>query len=143
MNSLAISLLEKLPVEVGCGDGVRETYVAELKAVDDGDALTAFVDRWKRIWLLPSVPPGVGDGENALIAGDFDASAVLECVRANRTEECCEHVQRGESCVSMDLVMPRVLAAAVLIANRFGVPFDVALIQMVRSALGSEEEKTS
>jgi len=121
--------LTDLPVEPN-HDEMTCSYMSQVKQVNSVEALKAHVDKWKALWNL-DVPPGmkVTQEELNLANGTFDAEAAFACVkRCYEPDGHCGHT--SPSCYGMHIVLPPVLLFAHLIGKEYGVPTDIAVIQM-------------
>jgi hypothetical protein len=139
--------LSRLPVTPGFDtDNVSDSYIAELRGVATPEELLAFTARWAPLYSLSRARPFDRKAKDAkrfrvtqknqqrLLAGDFDAVEALECIKQSRKREdrednTCKHA-RMYSCVGMHIMTPSVLIDAFLVARRYGVSTDLALVQM-------------
>lgn len=115
--------LKTLPV---CPDMDNETsvlsvFVKERDSIKTLEDLANFVERWQSIWI-DNERERI-DQEESLISGSFNAQEVLECIQ--KAGECGH-----QNCCADHIFIPISLLQASLISKKYGVPFDVALIQM-------------
>jgi hypothetical protein len=133
--------LKELPVVPTIDtDHVKEAYVSELAAVATPEQLWEFAKRWRPLYLLSRKEKIDKKAKDArrfritqnnmqrLISMDWKPKEAFECIQASRTGPC-KHVAQF-SCVGAHIVLPPVLLMAHLIARKYGVTTDLALIQM-------------
>lgn len=134
--------LKDLPVQPDPNGGelVKTAYVTELKAVASPEQLWEFAKRWRPLYLLTwkeKIDKKAKDAKRfrisqknmqALISGTWDPRVAFECVQAGRTG-VCKHA-RMYSCPGMHISVPIVLLQTDFVAKRYGVPSDIALIQL-------------
>jgi len=110
-----------------------ETYFNELKKINTPEELKAHTNRWKAIWTLKfeRKEEKITEEEQSVIDGTYDAVEALECVcQSFKPNNGCKHVDSGRSCAGMFIAMPVVVIFATMAANHYGVPVEVAMIQM-------------
>lgn len=133
--------LNQLPVRPNpASNSVQETYIAELKAVTTPEQLSAFVLRWQSLYKMTRyrrIPKKEKDAKRyrvtqnnlkKLIVGDFDPAEALSCIQVSR-DQTCRHAAQY-SCVGLHIMVPTILLDAMLVAQEYVVPTDLALIQM-------------
>ena len=133
--------LKELPVvPTETTDNVKEAYIKELAAVTTPTQLWEFAKRWRPLYLLSRKEKFDRKGKDAkryrltqknmqkLISGDWDPVKALVCVNANKTGACGHLTQFG--CVGAHIGFPPVFLIVELIAQKYGVATDLALIQL-------------
>lgn len=144
--------LKDLPVQpsVMGSDLVATAYTTELKEVTTPDALKAFVERWKALYMLTRERKIDKKGKDAkrfrisfknlkrMIVGDFNATEALECIAAGRGGACKHSSQY--SCAGMHILCPLILVQMLQIADHFGVTVDIAMIQAF-GGMGALDER--
>ena len=112
------------------GDMIK-TYVDERKAINTIDDLKKFVVRWRAVWGLKSKPEKItSEEEQSLVDGTFDAEQTLTCLKAISETTDCPHGMGPKSCAAMHIVLPWFFAIVVIASNHYGVPANVAIIQL-------------
>lgn len=133
--------LKDLPVKPSLsGDDIVATaYTTELKEVTTPEALKAFVERWKPLYMLTREKKINKKGKDAkryrvsmnnlkrMIVGDFDAEEALKCVAECRKGPCKHATQY--SCPGMHILCPVIFVQLLQVADHFGVTMDIAMIQ--------------
>lgn len=113
------------------GDEVIDNYVKERQAIQTTDDLKAFVARWKTIWEPATFQNAIySQQEQSLFDSTFDAEQTLKCLKECTNSEGCEHRVSGVTCTGIYVALPVVLLQIEIMAKKYGVPTDIALIQM-------------
>jgi len=135
--------LKDLPVKpdgMGASDTVVTAYLEELGAVATPEQLWEFAKRWRPLYLMTPKPRIDKKAKNArrfrvtqnnmqsLLDGTWDPKTALQCLTISRTGNCAHATQF--SCVGMHIAVPLILIHADFISEKFGVPKDMALIQL-------------
>jgi len=118
--------LNDLPILPEDRSLVFEAYTQECRAINTREDLIAFIKRWKTLWDTDNSTLE----ESKLIAGTFDTTEVLRCLSILKAKKDCEHTKVGKPCVASHVILPMVLLKSFLIAKQYGVPHDVALVQI-------------
>jgi len=124
-------------VDVDSDESVSEIYVQERDCIKSIEELIAFVQRWQPLfklftWTKPKMGSAAYETYNAyedLVEGTFNPKEALECMSKLRNEGECGHESKY-SCCGMHIMMPYPLLDAFLVAEKYEVPFNVALIQL-------------
>lgn len=113
------------------GNEVIDNYIRERKAIQTTDDLKAFVSRWKTLWEPDTFQNIIySQQEQSLFDGTFDAEQTLKCLKECTNSEGCEHSKSAATCTGVYIALPVVLLQIDIMAERYGVPTDIALIQM-------------
>lgn len=136
--------LRDLPIDIHpLGDDIIETYVKERDAaVESVEALQAFTERWRPLYELritDEKPPPMDDPVIAetyknrlkLERGEYDPEEVLKCLKVLIARDNCEHTlgEQG-SCVAMHIALPAIMIPVMQVAQHYGAPPNLALIQL-------------
>jgi len=113
------------------GDEVINNYIKERNAIQTTDGLKAFVARWKTLWE-PATFQNIAYSpqEQSLFDGTFDAEQTLKCLKEVTNSEGCEHSKATVACTGVYTALPMVFLQINILAKKYGVPTDIALIQM-------------
>jgi len=112
------------------GEGLVAAYRNELLGVETPEALHQFVAKWRPVWGMDykSKKP-MTEVEASLIDGSFDAVEALQCIALSR-RDACPHILASQECCGVHIVMPPLFIIASMVALKYKVPTNVALIQM-------------
>lgn len=140
-NSFGIQKLAELPCEISEeGSVVHDTYLKERDEIQTPKELTDFVHRWYAIWELPVPRTNPrSQAEKNLVSETFSPLRVLEGLHNNRGDNTDYHIDQNDDCESHHILMPVALVSAHLVASKYQVPLDVALLQLVRAGELDEE----
>ena len=111
------------------GDVVQEAFVSERNLIHTVDDIAAFTERWQAVWLLYRFGGTLTAEEQSIVDGTYNREQALKCLHICSKQQECEHVPTGTSCVGMHITLPYPLLHVHLMANHFGVPSDIVLIQ--------------
>jgi hypothetical protein len=116
---------------------IYHLYTDELReVVTCPDALLSHIEKWKAVWQLTdreSVPYPVRKMDSVIASSCFDVIDALRCVRMTFwtgvcSGQLCEHAST-HICPGMEIRMPYLFTAMMLIGHKFGVPPYIALHQ--------------
>lgn len=119
-------------------DSFTERYVSGLKECDTADKLRDFVNAWKSLWTINFRNPGeTSKEEKSLVEGTWDVEAVFAAMSdiredSTKTKDEMERLM-AESIphiTAANIAMPRGHLEAHMVAEHFGVPSNVAWIQL-------------
>ena len=113
------------------GDEVFTNYIKERQVIQTIDDLKVFVARWKTVWDSNTFQNIIySQEEQSLFDGTFDAKQALKCLIDCTSTEGCEHSKTANMCAGIYIALPVVFLQIELLAEKYGVPHDIALIQM-------------
>jgi hypothetical protein len=131
-------MLHNLPVAPD-HDRVQRIYIEERDKIRTARHLLEFTRRWKPLFEMTkqfkSEDPKEQKAINTtlktcqqLIKGTYKSAAVLACLKKIRKEKPCGHGPKG-SCCAMHIALPAPLLEAFHLAEHYGCPIDMALVQ--------------
>lgn len=140
--------LKTLPVEPDerGGDQVQAAYLTERNEISSEEELLLFIVRWGPLYEMALgrvLVPSPGESEpvslrksrtqeeyNKLVTPEkVPLKETWACIQVLRTGSACEHSENF-SCCGMHVMVPLPLMEAVITAEHYGVPTDLALIQL-------------
>jgi len=111
---------------------IVESYLNELNQVQTEDALHAFIQKWRSVWLLKSHLPDADnelmEDEVFLLEGKFDLAKVLRHL-AQRKEDSHDFEDPNVR-VMAHLAVPRALLQASIGSSKFDVGMDLILVRL-------------
>lgn len=124
------------------GEEVSKAYTTEILEVRSPEQLKVFTERWRPLYLLTrkqKIDKKAKDAKRfritqnnmqELINGTYNPTVAWECIVVARTTNgVCKHASQY-SCPGMHILVPMVLMEADFVSQKYGVPPDLALIQM-------------
>lgn len=122
-------MLEQFPVPLICiGDGnIQKIYLEERNQIKDVESLKAHISKWKVVWEW-----GAGTKEEEeLVSGQYNPEEVYECFKQHSPTTSCGH--QTPSCHAMHVYVPVLFIWALLLSEKYGVCFDLALFRVLES----------
>jgi len=137
------ALLTDLPASMridceGEAEGIG-AYVRELGDVHTENDLELFTAKWKALWMLPygrkdaqGNRVGLSETEESIVYNTYDKAEALNCITEGR-QHACSHVENGNHCVGIDILLPPIFFVCSLLSEKYGCPVAVSLIQLQKS----------
>lgn len=125
-----MSTIKDLPVLPDGYDNTQTAYNSEKQKIKFPSHLFAFTNRWKAVWEIEYPNRSeITKAERELIDGTYDVEGAFKCfsIMIDGKSHCGHETP---SCHSMHIMIPRVLMAAYFASEHFGVPTDIALLQL-------------
>lgn len=112
-------------------DGMMRAYTKELAKVRNRAQLRAHVRRWKHLWQLKPMNwvENLNREEIELGLGRVHKHVFKKLLRFRDKHDPTDNPGRMSK-IAMNIMLPRALLNAYLLANKYQAPFDVAMIQM-------------
>jgi len=117
-----------LPYQVE--SGMMRVYTNELAKVHNRTQLRAHVQRWRHLWQLQPVNwvERLTREEVELGLGRVHKHVFKKLLKFRNKHDPTDNPGRMSK-IAMNIMLPRALLNAYLLANKYQVPFDVAMIQ--------------
>jgi hypothetical protein len=127
-----MSSIQDLPITPNdCGDDfIIGEYLKERDTISTIQDLKDHVHRWRHLW---NIGTSQTKNEYNLYNESFELREAFACFTQMKHAGSCEHVDNGASCYGAHITMPYLFLQASLAADKFGVPADIALIQLNRA----------
>jgi hypothetical protein len=127
---LALPVLPRDRDGAAASDRITSTYVVERTAIKTSGDLTAFLERWRTVWLLSRGPSEesalLTDAELNLLDGNYDPVRVLHFLNENDFDPSqCMAAQQAAH-----IMLPRTLLRAFLLSNKYGVGPDLGMVRL-------------
>jgi len=126
------TVLHRLPVlPYQFERGIFHAYQEELKQVHTSAQLKAHVQRWRHLWRLPVLRKHgrITREELELVFGRVHKRVLKKLLLLREGRDPSRRPGRMSK-LAMNIVLPRALLNAHLIAHQYQAPLDVAMIQM-------------
>jgi hypothetical protein len=111
---------------------ISHKYTSELAMVRSPKGLKRFVARWRVMWVLDRTHlrgAPIRYEDTALYTGKFNAKKVWRTLR--KMTRTYNHIGKSRHwSIAANIKLPAPLLRSLIIADRYQVPHDVALIQM-------------
>lgn len=128
-----MTTVNDLPVVPSNGDNTAKAYRSELNKIQTAKDLLNHTNKWKAIWGL-NVPRNVEvtKAEKEIAAGTYNAEDAIKCFLKCMVIDGpgCGHGENTPSCHAMHIVMPLPILLSIMTSQQFGVPTDIALLQL-------------
>jgi len=115
---------------------IAGSYRKDLEEINAPHALTAFVEKWKAVWMLAERGKGKSRGRlDAKVARNrFNKKMALQCIKTSydkfNKDGVCQHALKGKMCIGMSIALPYTLLRASIVASQYRVPIGIALHQL-------------
>jgi len=113
-------------------DGIRDAYVADLKAVRSAAQLVAHVRKWRLLWDLgrERLPKPKVDVGHLLVSMKFNTKGLLKKMKQLRKHHWSGRATARVTYLAGEILVPGPLLHAEMLAHKYGCPTNTAMIQL-------------